>query len=310
MSHRPASSAFYLAPWTAAFLAFLLAEIFPAGAEREGEWAFLASALILGLPHGALDLWWPRVEWPQLRGARAYLAFLASYLLVMGVMALVWRLHVPTAFGGFILLTAWHWGSGDLWPWPQSGGPAIAWSLAKGLLVMGAPLAFHPDEVQAFFASLNGASFEASQWKRLGAGLVILAAVAQVAGAVLVYPRPWFAGTLEWVGLLLLAWRLPAFGFIAVYFGWFHALRHLLRVQALSGWTMRALLRRSGIVALLLVLATAGFWWGARGTKIDLSTSLAVYFMGLSVLTLPHALLIAVWDRRSWLGAGLDLSPK
>lgn len=297
--------AFFYLPWLVALLALVLAETFPTAVIRSGEWAFLGSAVFLGLPHGALDLWWPRWEWPTLRKIRPYLAYLGAYLAAMGLMALIWRWNVAVAFSGFVFLTAWHWGSGDLWPWPQKVGPAIFLSFGKGLLVMGAPLAFHSAEVGKFFVDLSGTSIPDASWRQIGVGLVVAAAIAQTIGSTRPGRTPWKAPAAEWVGLLLLAWRLPAFAFVALYFAWFHSFRHILRVTAQPAATAPGrMLWRGTIVAIAMVAAVLTVILHENGAVPSLASSLGSYFVALSVLTLPHALLVAAWDRRSWLNVG------
>jgi len=293
---------FHGIPWLAAAIVVLLAFVFPEGLERNGQWAFLASALVLGLPHGALDVLWPTKEWSTLRTRLNYARYILAYLIIMGVMGLIWFWHPPTAFLLFLVLTAMHWGCGDFWPWPQRLGVTAALALGKGLLVVGAPLAFHAAQVRTFTLMFSTHSLTDQGWQTTGIALVCAAAVAQLLGSRSAKDQPWLLPTLEWCGLLLLAWLLPAFAFIALYFAWFHSFRHLLRVEALHEKTNAAKLLGVGmLVAIILIAIVIAWMLSAAEIDISLPTSLTAYFIGLSVLTLPHALLVAAWDRRNWL---------
>lgn len=293
---------FHAIPWLAAAIAVLLALVFPEGLERNGQWAFLASALVLGLPHGALDVLWPTKEWSTLRTSGNYVRFILSYVVLMAVMGLIWFWHTPAAFLLFLGLTAMHWGCGDFWPWPQRLGVTMALALGKGLLVVGAPLAFHAAQVRTFTLMFSTGSLAEQDWRTTGIVLVCAAVVAQLVGSGYAKDQPRLLALFEWCGLLVLAWILPAFAFIALYFAWFHSFRHLLRVEALHERIKAVKLLGVGMVVTILLIAMFLTWmFSATEINLSLPNSLTAYFIALSILTLPHALLVAAWDRRSWL---------
>src|SRR6056297_2445659 len=75
----------------------------------------VVSALVVGLPHGAVD----HLAVARTRGERpdvgAIARVFALYGLLGGAYAIAWFLAPAAAFAGFIALTWFHWGQGDLY---------------------------------------------------------------------------------------------------------------------------------------------------------------------------------------------------
>ena len=120
-------------PWLAGALALVVGIAAPGLAAWAAPGLFLASALVLGLPHGAADPWVPQwatgQRWTTLRPWGRFLGF---YLVAVAGTLATWRWVRPEATAGFLLLTAWHWGArmlpapwsrapGDGWPWRSAG---------------------------------------------------------------------------------------------------------------------------------------------------------------------------------------------
>jgi hypothetical protein len=75
---------------------------------------FLASVLVVGLPHGAVD----HLAAARLGGDRPshpFAAVAALYLLVGSAYLVAWRLAPAASFALFVALTWFHWGQGDLY---------------------------------------------------------------------------------------------------------------------------------------------------------------------------------------------------
>ena len=133
-------------PWICAGLLGFLGLIFPAQAFAFAPLFFLASAIVLGIPHGACDPWVP--GWVQQKPSRIPFLFwfFVVYLTLSFLYLLVWKVAPFPATVFFLLLTAWHWGTADaslLFP------PGLRWltfGLGRGLWVMLAPFAFHTQE--------------------------------------------------------------------------------------------------------------------------------------------------------------------
>ena len=259
-----------------------------------------ALVLVLGLPHGALDLWiaarqrrWGREGRFTPGGA---LRFHAEYLALAALtVAAFWAAPV-VALAGFLALSLWHFA--DDWralPAPLRLGCASVTVLA--------PTLFRPEEVGAIFEAMTGAD-----------GLTVLVPLARpfiggvlgaVIAAALVADRR--AGA-EVVGLVVLALALPPLAFFAAYFVMLHAPRHVLRQHGAARGRRGRLLLAAYTLAALLLVAGAGAWL-ARGEGLALTeVALRAVFVGLAALTVPHALLIEA-DRRAAGGVGRRAGP-
>ena len=270
-------------------------------AEADPRWIFLASIVVFGLAHGACDLWLP--GW--VRGRAPTVIFLTvfclAYLGVAGAVLLFWHWWPAAALGGFLLLTAWHWGSADAALTRTRGWRFSLLAWGRGLMVVAAPAAFHP----------------LAAWRVLGP------LVAGVSEALPPHGQAFALAALSLgLGLQLLTWQRRSLGhgegghhletgyllvFFAVldpltatalYFIWFHAWRHLLRLcrwQSPGEHKLGIRLGRFHWAATPCVLgALALLWLVARLWPGDL---LRAYLVLLSAVTLPHALLVRWLDR-------------
>lgn len=233
---------------------------------------FCAAILLLGLPHGALDLV------ALLRGHSRHRAILA-YLALGGGMAALWW----TMPGGALLLffgfATVHFGE----DWPGSGLIANG----GGLALLAAPLLLRHDEIGELFAVIAGPQ----AIPPLADMLLLVAPVAiaaGVAGCVLL----WISGrtmlaassAAALVGMVVLP---PLAGF-ALYFGLFHSPRQFASGLAkLDGHAWQMPVAAASGMAILLVFGVARV-----ADTLSISDGIVrATFIVLSVLTVPHMLL-------------------
>ena len=291
-------------PWICAGLLGSLGLIFPAQASAFAPFFFLASAIVLGVPHGACDPWVP--GWVRQTPSRlSFLAcFFPLYLLLSFLYLLVWKAAPFGATVFFLFLTAWHWGTADaslLYP------PGLRWlcfGLGRGLWVMLGPFAFHTFEAW-HVVHLMAPDAGPCPSSVLFQGLLILPLLLTLAA------RP---EKMEWVEtsllLLLLALTPPLVG-VGTYFVAFHAWRHLLRLaeirdrpnphSAPSVWLKslgRLLLFAVPLtVATLLLFPLLPRFLGLHPSNQE--EWVGSYLTLLAVLTLPHAMLVGWMDWKS-----------
>lgn len=294
----------------AALTGVLAAQVLIPDQLNEASVALAMVGILVGIPHGAVDhmvpFWTSRTR-PQ---RRSMALVLGHYLLVAALAVVALVVIADLAVAIFLLASAWHFGRAETQflvadaPAPRStldqewvraaahGSAVIVLPLGFGhyhqATVLGqlAP-AFPGDAVGALLSllavgvlSLNAAvalqAFRQGRW-RVGFEIVLLVAV-----FVLVNP-------------------LAAF---AVYFGFWHALRHTARLLALPGPDGARLatadaLRRYARCALLptaVVAAALPIVWIHASPSL-VSGALAV----LLALTFPHMRTVAALDR--WSGA-------
>jgi Brp/Blh family beta-carotene 15,15'-monooxygenase len=155
----------------------------------------VASVLVVGFPHGAVDhLLVARVG----RGAvsaRALTRVGIVYAVLGGGYALAWFLVPRVAVVGFLLLTVLHWGTGELSPLLGivgvdhlgSSTARIATAAVRGTLPILVPLVAFPDRFLTVVSLLLAPFLETSPaWLEVLAGVRARAAIAAVVGAAIV----------------------------------------------------------------------------------------------------------------------------
>ena len=279
------------------------------GALVDGRWVFLSSLVLFGLAHGACDLWVP--GWVLARRATvgATGTFALAYTLVAGLVLLGWC-QPTVALGGFLLLTAWHWGSADTAVLTRTASwrfGLLAWG--RGLMVMSAPGVFHPAAAGQVLGSLAPEAraflLEPARLQAVAAPTLLLALAMQAVP--LLSPPSARRGTDGdgtgpfWLETLFLLGFFGVFSPLvatALYFIWFHAWRHIERLGRWQspgeGRTWVRVLRFHAAALPCTAGALAMLWLVARTWPGD---PLRAYLILLSALTLPHAALVWWLDR-------------
>lgn len=277
---------------------------------------WIASLVLFGLPHGALDhevllrLWRPA---PPPRGALG--AILGSYVALSLLVIVGWLVAPRAVFAGFILLTWAHWGLADLW-WSWRRDPTYFSSLGhrglfaawRGALPMLVPLAA---DARLYRQTAEGVcdlflrSPADFPWLELPATrLAALALTFALGGADLLLARRASPGcTLnlaEGAALLVFFGTLPAVAAVGFYFAFWHGLRHVRRLMAGEGLGWAAFARRAtpatlGALAMLGALAFVPLGHG-EGSRL-----VGVYLVLIAALTAPHAAVVTLLDLRDGL---------
>ena len=307
-----------LVPWSAAATVTVFAVIFDSS--LSGLWflPWTLGLLLFGLPHGACD----HLVASKLTGRRSTgdaLGFVLLYLGAAAVVVVLWMVDATLALASFLALTAWHWGSADAAHRREDGlAPFFVAAVARGALVISAPVAFHPEQSLSAFAAIVSVFGEAPSWNVEGvatlavAGLILSVVVeASVVLSNLVRRRARSAlrGAVEILLLISLFSLVSPIAAVGVYFVFWHAWRHVLRVSelleepgsrretglasTLVGYHAKALPLTLLSLALLLVLTLVS---GLREPQ----QLLGIYIVLISALTAPHTALISVWDIRAY----------
>lgn len=306
-------------------------------AETLGTILLAASLLFCGLPHGAGDLWAlqlatpPTAAWTPRRRGIAMAAYAAASLLTLAV----WWCEPMAALAGFLLLTAWHFGSADahLLTGQTAGGP-VWWAQAagRGALVICAPLAFYQQESARLLEpfALQDANAQVDLIRFLLEWSPMFTALAVTLQAIIAVPRVLARSTGrvspdrqravaalgETCLIAALFWCAPPLLAFACYWIGAHAWRHVLRIEALQWrgapagsvppvWRLVADYHARTLGMTLLALAGLGvifLVWPTLATGAN--GWITAYFLLLSALTVPHALVIAYLDWQTRLPPG------
>ncbi len=295
---------------------------------RMPEWVvyvpFIASFVLIGLPHGAAD---HRVLL-TLRGRPFSLLNLAlvivPYLVLAGFYAVVWWGAPLLSFFLFILITWFHWGQGDLYSLSALTGRdhhsrkwhAGAAAFIRGGLPMLVPLLAFPGvyrEVTLAVVSNLGATDLTSvavlfsDTTRLWAGLLFYAVTAVYLVSSFAFHRSWYIDLLE-IALLSLFFSLvhPVLA-IGVYFCLWHGMRHILRVMRLEAPRLQTSLTYRDLVQFALaawpttlaaLALLAGLYYLVPVPPSSLDGFIGLYLVLIAVLTLPHIWVVTLMDLR------------
>lgn len=237
--------------------------------------------LLLGLPHGAMDI---TLLLDVKRTRRQQARATALYLLAGSAMALVWWLAPGFALALFIVIAIAHFSE----DWLEIRSPFLAHGTALGLLI--APAVLHGAEIGTLFKALSGVSGSAF------IGSVMTLAIPVALGCFIVTAsmlwengrrKAAIAGLVALAGLLLLP---PLVGF-SLFFCLHHSPRHFARALESDARTRLRTWRTSISLATAAALGLAVVLFALVRSASISEGLIRASFMTLSVLTVPHMLL-------------------
>lgn len=267
---------------------------------------------LTGIPHGAVDhivaadLYGLGPSWSdQAKFYTVYLALMAGY-------GVLWLISPVVSLALFLLLTIYHFGQADLayWGLPAPGHAMLYTS--RGIMLIGLPIVAFPEVVDPIFIAI--ADVAVTTWPGVAttpngllAGLVAQHLIGLGAAYAWSNAHPVDLGReVLNTGVLaaLLITAHPLVGF-AVYFGLWHSLGHILEVLRFfqshgRSATVSYFYRKAALFTLISFVGLGGLYmvnqaFGAQEQMI------ALLFILISVLTLPHMLIVeAMYQRRRY----------
>ena len=259
-------------------------------------------ALVVGIPHGAVDnltLTRSLTTRERLLGALAYVAIAA----IAAVAIITWP---GIAFVAVLAMTVWHFGTGDVEATRELQGlsPIRTWVRVPYAIALGSAPVLLPLTSPAAIATLT--AIEPRLATVMSDQVIVgtrIAVLTLIVGCLLwLIQKGDIRGAIELFALTVLGYVASPLIAFAVYFGFWHALRHTARLAQVSegNVSVRSLLRVSrggipsviGFVAIVAILVT--FF------DPSLAMGPALWF-GLAIiwgLTVPHMILVARFDAR------------
>ncbi|MGB3773576.1 MAG: Brp/Blh family beta-carotene 15,15'-dioxygenase [Rhodococcus sp. (in: high G+C Gram-positive bacteria)] len=290
---------------------------------------FATSLVILGLPHGAADHLVPAWLRSRRQSAASIMRVVALYGVLAAAALAMWVWAPAAAAIGFIALTWFHWGQGDLYvlravdnsDYLTGRRLRSAAVVIRGGLPMLVPLVFHPDVYREFLVATVGL-FDGSMSLDVLGGLGARATVCAVFVAVIVatgaitYRRAvdrsvWWRDQVE-VGVLLFFFAaVPPILAIGLYFSMWHALRHFVRLDLIAGspyvTTPKRIARMARACAPTTALAIVFLVMFAlvipRAANSGVA-ALGLYLVLVSMLTVPHVAVVSYMDYRQRVWSG------
>lgn len=259
-------------------------------------------ALVVGIPHGAVD----NLTLTRALSTRERLLGAAAYVAVAALAALAIIAWPGIAFVAVLAMTVWHFGTGDVEATrelqdlpPISGLPRIGYALALGSAPVLLPLT-SPAAVSTLTAIEPRLATVMTPEVLVGTRITVLSLV--VVCLLWLIQRGDIRGAIELAALAVLGYVASPLVAFAVYFGFWHALRHTARLAQVTygSITPRSLasVSKGGIPSVI------GFIAIVLIAVVFFDPSLAMgpmLWIGLAVvwgLTVPHMILVARFDAR------------
>lgn len=267
-------------------------------------WVVLLPVMAFGMSHGGAD---PIIMTDLKRTlGRGHALWLGSYcVLMLLAIAFIWW-QPALALAGFLLMSAAHFATTDA-PFLPPGAPrSTAW-LSGSLPIVG-PMAGHSDQVAMMFA-----------WLLQHEPIALVASVQMIGYVLMAGWVTLFAVTLvntpahgrlpvmlELSTLAAASLLLPPLLAFAFYFCAIHSIRHFIMLMTSLrprqvDIDIKKLAKLATPATLGAIALGLGAWWFLYEIQPDrelawLSEGIRVMFWGLAVLTVPHALLVALWS--------------
>ena len=282
-------------------LFILVGLLLPGTVPAISPWLLLASVIVIGIPHGAIDHIMAEKVYGLDNTWKGTAKFYVGYLGLMFVVGMLWLLEPVIGMLFFFAISIYHFGQADLEDFVKPGSSGIPWYLVRGSLILGLILfsdtavsypimaqALHMNPLTLFSVLPNGPGALVA----LAAAYAALFAMALLSGKVAVGWRL-LADSVLIVVLFLVAG--PLIGF-AVYFALWHSAGHIIEMQQFLRKKNRPMSLKSfykaaapfTLISLfgLAMLAGINHAFGLEDQFI------ALMFILISVLTLPHMVIV------------------
>ena len=292
---------------------------------------FVVSVGLFGLPHGAIDHLMP-VRLSDTALGRSLAVVSVVYAILGGLYLAVWAVSPAVALLAFLGITWFHWGQGDVFALRAFGEAnhirtrSDRWAslVVRGGLPMLVPLLGQPEGYQrvvngiiALFDPASTAAltplFRLQTRLALGVGFGVFTLSSLLWTARHVWDTDTSTAGIAWdaveIGVLwVFFWLVPPVFAVGLYFAVWHAVRHIGRLaivdsaarDALNAGEWPAALARfyrdaTPLTIVSLVVFVGLYVWVP--TDGSLNALLAIYLVGIAVLTLPHVAVVTWMDR-------------
>jgi len=246
----------------------------------------LVGLVFLGIPHGGNDFFYRKEK-----NTAGSIRFLSMYLGVMLLYLALWFVWPMLSLGLFLLISIHHFGQSNF-------NTNRIWSLDSvlwGSWLVGFPVLKHSNEVFGVFATMLGQSGSAvSDFGHLNESSLLVVSIVFVLmyGAVLYrsHRSNWLSYLLQWFLVTVWYWFTPLLlGFVVVFCFW-HALQSMqYQLDYVSvNYKQNRKKTLMGFVPFgLMALVGMGFL-----LRFDLESNLGFAFVLLSLVTLPHVVVM------------------
>ena len=281
-------------------LLVVFALLLPALALHTALWIAPVIILLLGVPHGAVDHFIFKSLVTKVEGPQAMLRFYTVYLGSMILYGLMWWFNPCLSLVAFLLLSAYHFGQSN-WNYVSlSKIGQIPIYFLQGAFVLGVPILWHFEDAKPIIQAVVPLSdpvispqlvvWSIALLTLLNLGVIVLLLQKGVLTVVLAK-----AEAINLIILLALFLSTPLLLGFAVYFSAWHALGSVLDQIAFfrlkkPNYQMLDYIKHAAPYSILAVLGLGVMVLASAQLRtID---ALGMLFVFLSLVTLPHMLLI------------------
>ncbi|NBX75471.1 MAG: hypothetical protein EBQ92_02875 [Proteobacteria bacterium] len=261
----------------------------------------LSCILILGVPHGALDIY---LIWSESKkNIRRACLFLAAYISVILLALGLWRISSEWFWFLFFLSAVYHFGASDEHPelisaMFRNSFKRLLWSYSRGLVLVFAPAAFHSNKILNYLKQATSldfaAGFVAVAPFLFAYGLTFYLTVSLVSFR-RVSSRTYRMLILKQVVSLLLIVALfrvsdPLVGF-CLYFCCYHSLNHSFRVFSKTKKSNSSFFFAASLFTIPIL--PIWFWSGFRLPAGSSQENWVIAcFVSIAALTFPHLFMV------------------
>lgn len=265
-------------------------------------WVLLASVVVVGIPHGAIDHIIAAELYELNQTVKDHLMFYASYLLVMMVVGALWILLPAGGMILFLLISIYHFGQADMEDFMPGREPGFRIHyLNRGWLIIGLilfsdttiTLPIIEDAIRVEPGTVAGFVPEAETAVVSTLAIYLTISVAGMLSGTIHRKRAYLTDSIILIACLLVTG--PLIGF-AIYFALWHSSGHIREMRTYFD-SLKKPLSIAGFykkAAPFTLVSFAGlgllFWINSRlGLENQFIT---LMFILISVLTLPHMLIV------------------
>lgn len=256
----------------------------------------IATFILLGIPHGALDIYIEAGLDPHKDNRKIFL----RYVLQAGLYVFIWYWKPAIALLLFILITAFHFGEIDWIGYTNSRIKKVVY-FTLGLSWIVFLLSLHVKTALAIFDSITRNQINEKVFLQCAEILYPVSIVGMMLlygflfykrSTYFLWPQYWLIAVTQQITLFILAHVTPLWIFFAFYFGIWHSILSLdkIRTHLKLGATFQQWLFLLKKAMPFSVMAWIGILYFIFLTvkSTDTSGMLSLIFIGLAVLTVPH----------------------
>lgn len=257
--------------------------------------------LLVGIPHGATDyLIFQSLSRPMW-GSREMTQFYFNYVLLMAAYALLWWLMPALALAVFTFISMYHFGQSN-WNYAafSSKWAAYATYLLWGAFVLLTPILWHYGSAQLIIESIIGSAVPAiaKPWREAFCISLFVANLWLTLYYFLqqqISRRAFMDEVVNFFVLVLLLINVPLLLAFTIYFVCWHSLSSMMDQirffrKRQSAYSLRDYVKNA-LPLSVVAIASLGVFAFAQA-KMQLPVNIGLVFIFISVVTLPHMLLI------------------